>query len=118
LASGKNSTFLRDDLSTEELRNEAKAKFSSYLRYLAENKELQEIHRWELMEKNPITEMIARRRGQFGQQSSTAVAKVLNQSMEGLDTTVSLIVGGIIYLVLLSKIIDQFNSLDFSQSHV
>ncbi|MFH0736374.1 MAG: TetR/AcrR family transcriptional regulator [bacterium] len=83
------------------------------LKFLLNNKVLQEILIWELSNKNEVTDFIANEREKAGVLNLNAIAVKFNKNIniEGIS---SIIVGGIYYLVLRSKTVSVFNGVDIN----
>ncbi len=108
-----NIDLLIEKAGQNELKIIIKSILIEQLKYLLNNKILQEILIWELSNKNEITDFIAGEREKAGVINLQAIAEKFdnNINIEGIS---SLIVGGIYYLVLRSKTVSVFNGVDIS----
>ena len=82
------------------------------LRELIKSKELQEIMLWEMIEKNELTQAIAREREEKGHTISGKLKNRLHVEDEDTDAMIALLVSGIYYLVLRSRTVNVFNGVE------
>ncbi|MET3112558.1 AcrR family transcriptional regulator [Pedobacter sp. CG_S7] len=76
---------------------------TGHLNYFAENKEMQQIVRWELSEKNPIVSEICQAREIIGEQFLSATDGYFQETTVDLRAISALLVGGIYHLILHSN---------------
>lgn len=81
------------------------------LRDLRKNRELQEIIKWELVEKNDLTLTITKERELKGYALSKTLKDKMNLPNNDSDAVVAFLVSGIYYLVLRSVTLDVFNGI-------
>lgn len=81
------------------------------LNELRRNKQLQELMRWEMIEKNELTIAIAREREEKGYELSRKLKEKMDVKDIDSDALVALLISGIYYLVLKSATIDVFNGI-------
>lgn len=86
----------------------ARRALGGLLRWLRRHPLTQEILRWELLERNELTECLTRYREEFGRQLMEAFAPEPGLDLEAVG---SLLAAGITYLVLRSKPADVYNGL-------
>jgi len=98
-----------DNASIEDLKNISVGLFTEMLRYLLQNREMQELLLWELTDKNEISAKTTSLREEQG-------IAIMNQlealfRAKNIDSAAfsALMVAGIYFLVLRSKTVDVFN---------
>lgn len=84
------------------------------LRDLQENKELQELMLWEMIEKNELTTSIAHEREVRGYELSTILKERMQIRSDDPDAVIAILVSGVYYLVLRSRTVSVFNGVDLS----
>lgn len=82
------------------------------LRELRANSELQELMLWEMVEKNELTDAIAKAREEKGYALSKQLKKKMDGNDQLADAVIALLVSGIYYLVLRMRTVDQFNGIN------
>jgi Bacterial regulatory proteins, tetR family len=92
----------------------AKKIFIGQLRDILENKELQEIILWELNTKNEVTSAVAKEREVQGVSILDGVKKITGKSKVDIPAAVTIILGGIYYIVLRSRQVDVFNGININ----
>lgn len=105
------------DCDKTNLRETAFAIFSGYASFLRKNSISREIFRWEIIERNEFTEMIAAARESQGVKLTETIKKTLGLSGEkaiAVDSVSAIIISGLYYLVLRSKTVDMFSGVDIS----
>lgn len=101
-------------LALPELRALLKEIFTGQLRELLQEPEILELNRWELLERNEITDRIAGIREEMGTAILKRYLEVLRCRWLDLPAVTALLIGGIHYLVLRSKTADVFNTVPLS----
>ena len=86
----------------------------SQLRGLRENRALQELMVWEILERNELTIAIAKDREEKGYELSKRLKEKMNLTGNESDAAIALLVSGIYYLVLRARTVDVFNGVDLS----
>lgn len=86
----------------------------SQLRGLRENRALQELMVWEILERNELTIAIAKDREEKGYEVSKRLKEKMNLTGNESDAAIALLVSGIYYLVLRARTVDVFNGVDLS----
>lgn len=87
------------------------------LRDLRNDRELQELMLWEMMEKNELTVAIAKEREEKGYELSTKLKSKMDLTDGETDAIMALLVSGIYYLVLRSKTVDMFNGVELTSEN-
>lgn len=82
------------------------------LRQLLNNKELQEILRWELHQNVPAIEQISQMREEQGLAILHEMQRFFPDQKMDLPAVASLLIGGITYLVLRSRTVNVFNGIN------
>lgn len=111
------SDFILDEIKNareEDLQDLIIKILVSQLRGLRENKVLQELMLWEMMERNELTIAIAKDREEKGYELSNRLKEKMNLTGNESDAAIALLVSGIYYLVLRSRTVDVFNGVDLS----
>ncbi len=86
----------------------------SQLHGLRENRALQELMLWEMLERNELTIAIAKDREAKGYELSRRLKGKMNLHGSESDAAIALLVSGIYYLVLRARTVDVFNGVDLS----
>ncbi|MBU2650239.1 MAG: TetR family transcriptional regulator [Bacteroidetes bacterium] len=94
-----------------ELTNVISKVLIGQLRGLIQNRELQELMLWEMVEKNELTLAIAKEREEIGYEISKTMKSKMSLSDNDSDAIIALLVAGIYYLVLRSRTVDIFNGI-------
>ncbi len=105
------------DCDKTNLRETSFTIFSGYASFLRKNSISREIFRWEIIERNELTEMIAAVRESHGVRLTESIKKTLELSSEkaiAVDSVSAIIISGLYYLVLRSKTVDMFSGVDIS----
>ncbi|MDP4186106.1 MAG: TetR/AcrR family transcriptional regulator, partial [Bacteroidota bacterium] len=84
------------------------------VRYLRNNPDLQEMMRWELSEKNEVTEYIAKIREERSTEMLEKLKRFLPSDRYDLSAIATLLTSGIMYLILRSKTVQYFNGIDIT----
>jgi AcrR family transcriptional regulator len=108
------SNFIQDEIENaqkNELRNLVTKVLKEQLRGLKDNKELQELMLWEMVEKNELTDAIAKEREEKGYELSSKLKEKMDLKDNESDAVIALLVSGIYYLVLRSRTVDVFNGI-------
>jgi len=106
--------FIQDEIENaqkHELKNLVSKVLISQLRGLIDNKELQELMLWEMVEKNELTDAIAKEREEKGYELSNKLKEKMDLKDHDSDAVIALLVSGIYYLVLRSRTVDVFNGI-------
>jgi AcrR family transcriptional regulator len=95
-----------------ELSDMAKLVFNKNLNILLENKNLQEIYRWELIDENAPLQKIAQTREKHGYALTKLFKAALPNQQIDAEAYFAVITAAVHYLVLRSKTAQMFNGLD------
>lgn len=109
---GSEFTEFAKKASKDELKKAAPILFQNMFKELLQNKELQEIKRWELFEKNHITDTYGKQIEEIGIDQIKLVSKILNADEKDIQAQTAIIIAGLYYLVLRSKTTDVFNGIN------
>ena len=88
--------------------------FVGQLRQILHNKELQEILLWELHHKNHVTDAVAEAREQQGKIILQEMSRVVDFNKVDFPAIANILIGGIYYLILRSRIVNMYNEIDLS----
>lgn len=111
------SNFIQDEIVNapkDELKNLVAKVLKEQLRGLKDNKELQELMLWEMVEKNELTDAITKEREEKGYELSSKLKEKMDLKDNKSDAVIALLVSGIYYLVLRSRSIDEFNGINLN----
>lgn len=111
------SNFIQDEIESaqkHELKNLITKVLTDQLRGLRENKELQELMLWEMVEKNELTDAIAKEREEKGYELSNKLKEKMDLKDNESDAVMAILVSGIYYLVLRSRTVDVFNGISLN----
>jgi AcrR family transcriptional regulator len=111
------SNAIQDEIENaqkNELKNLVNKVLKEQLRDLKDNKELQELMLWEMVEKNDLTDAIAKEREEKGYELSRKLKEKMNVNDNEPDAIIALITSGIYYLVLRSRTTNVFNGININ----
>jgi AcrR family transcriptional regulator len=100
--------------SKDELKYLTKAVFKTNLTHLLENKNLQEIYRWELIDENAPLKQIAEKRESQGLAMTQKFKEIATNKNFDAEASFAILTAAMHYLVLRSKTASVFNGLSFS----
>jgi AcrR family transcriptional regulator len=98
----------------ESFLNVAEHMFISQLRHALGNPEFQQILLWELNESNEITDSLAHKREEAGINMLQFAEEHVDFKKYDIPAAGNLIIGGIYYLVLRARHVDQYSGVDLS----
>lgn len=93
----------------------SKTLFIEQLRTASQNTALRQILLWELTERNPVTDAIARAREQQGMRLLNKIGEKIDFSEIDIPAITDLLIGGIYYLVLRSRHVDVFSGIPMGE---
>ncbi len=99
------------NLNAKQLEDAMKEMFTGQFRELIENKQMQEMLRWELMEKTTTTDKLAEKREEMGMKILKAYEEKTGDTELDMGVITAIMISGIYYLVLRSKTADVFNGI-------
>lgn len=102
--------------SVEDLKNISVGLFTGLLRNLLQNKEMQELILWELIDKNEISDKTTALREEQGIAIMKQFENIFKSKGVDLAAFSAVMVAGIYFLVLRSKTVDIFNSVPINTS--
>lgn len=100
-----------NNISKESIKHH----FLEIFSFLRENKLTQEILRWELSEQNELTEILAKQREEESVLNIDKIKTLLKISKNfDIEGIISILFGGIVFLLLRSKTINVFNGININ----
>ncbi len=100
-----------NNISKESIKHH----FLETFAFLRENKLTQEILRWELSEQNELTEILAKQREEESVLNIDKIKTLLKISKNfDIEGIISILFGGIVFLLLRSKTINVFNGININ----
>lgn len=111
------SRFIQDGIELrqkDDLINLINKILIGQLKELRENRELQELILWQMIEKNELTIAIAKEREEKGYELNNKFKDKMNLIDNDSDAVMALLVSGIYFLVLSSRTVDIFNGVELN----
>lgn len=102
--------------SVKDVADFTKRLFINQLRHIKNNIELQEIFKWEMSVSNSATKKIAEKREEHGKQIFDYFKKNTTSINFDAEALITIIIGGIYYLVLRANTIDVFNGIKINEN--
>lgn len=99
-------------LSSAEAVEVSKQVLLGQLRHIRNNPALLEILRWELNEQNPVTDALTAKREEQGVALMDRIATFVDFSMVDFPAIGNLLLGGIYYLALRSRTVNEFSGVN------
>ncbi len=99
-------------LNSTQLQQFAEQLFCKMFDNLLHSIEQQEIHRWELLECNQAIEAVCKKIEEPSRARNQIIAEILGVKEEDVAGVIALLIGGIYYLTLRAKTVDEFNGVN------
>lgn len=112
LTEGRTDIEAIRQLHSTQIQQFAVQLFCTMFDRLVNSVEQQEIHRWELLEYNPAIETVCQKIEEPSKLRNQIIAETLGIKEEEVAGVIAVLIGGIYYLTLRAKTVDEFNGVN------